>query len=135
MGHTYAKILVHVIFSTKGRRRTIDEDIRQRLHEYLGGIARKEFGKAMQVGGTDDHLHALLSLRTDVAVADAMRMFKGLSSAWVHNNFPESSDFAWQEGYAAFTVSQSVAGDVIEYIVNQAEHIANGRSRRNSSSS
>ena len=60
MGHTYANILVHVIFSTKSRARLIDADLRPRLYEYLGGVARHEFGRALDIGGTEDHVHGLL---------------------------------------------------------------------------
>jgi len=73
MGHTYSNLLVHVVFGTKDRRPTIHDSFRTRLHEYLGGIAREEFGRALQIGGTSDHVHGLILLRTDVAVADTMR--------------------------------------------------------------
>ena len=80
MGHTYSNLLVHAVFGAKDRRPMIHDPFRTRLHEYLGGIAREEFGCALQVGGTADHVHGLILLRTDVAVADAMRTWKSLSS-------------------------------------------------------
>ena len=122
MGHTHTRLLVHVIFSTKNRRPLIQPGFRKRLHKYLGGIARHEFGCALTIGGTDDHVHGLLSLRPDVSVADAICKWKSLSSGWVHKTIAEAADFAWQEGYAAFSVSQSRAADVIAYIARQEEH-------------
>lgn len=88
----------------------------------LGGIAREEFGRALQIGGTADHVHGLILLRTDVAVADAMRTWKSLSSGWVHKTFPAEQDFAWQNGYAAFSVSRSNAEQVKKYIGDQESH-------------
>jgi len=122
MGHTYSRILNHVIFATKNRLPTIDESFRQRMYEYLSGVARQEFGRAINIGGTENHLHGLISLRTDVSIAQAMREWKSLSSGWVHETFPGHLDFCWQEGYGSFSVSESKATDVIRYIEHQAEH-------------
>ena len=122
MGHTYTDVLLHVVFSTKGRRPTIEERFRQRLHEYLSGIARNEFGAALRLGGTVDHLHGLIRLRPDIALSDAMCAWKSRSSKWVHDTFERTRDFAWQGGYAAFGVSESNRDEVIAYIDHQAEH-------------
>ncbi len=122
MGHTYSNLLVHVVFSTKRRASMIRADVRTRLYEYLAGVAREEFGRAVEIGGTEDHLHALISLRTDVSMADAMRKWKGLSSGWVHKTFPRYGEFGWQDGYAAFSVSASAVDSVRAYIAGQELH-------------
>lgn len=122
MGHTYSNILLHVIFSTKNRVASITPDLRPRLYEYLGGVARKEFGPALEIGGTADHLHGLISLNRDVSIADAMREWKSLSSGWVHKTFSEHKAFGWQPGYGAFSVSQSNIDAVRAYIARQEEH-------------
>ena len=122
MGHTYANLLVHTVFSTKGRRPLIRESFRERLHRYMGGVARNEFGRALAVSGTEDHVHGLISLNTDVSVADAMRKWKSLSSGWVNKTDDTTDHFAWQAGYAAFSVSQSNKQAVTAYIENQPEH-------------
>jgi REP element-mobilizing transposase RayT len=122
MGHTYANLLVHVIFSTKGRAPLIRPEWRQRLHEYLAGVARNEFGSALRIGSTENHLHGLLSLNSDVSTAEAIRKWKSLSSKWVHETFPGESIFAWQTGYAAFSVSKSNAEAVARYIDQQEDH-------------
>ena len=88
----------------------------------MSGVARNEFGRALRIGGTENHLHGLLSLSTAVSAAEAMRKWKSLSSGWVHKTFPSASDFGWQAGYGVFSVSQSNAAAVIEYIENQREH-------------
>ena len=124
MGHTYANLLSHVIFSTKGRRPTIEESFRERLHMYLSGLARQEFGRALCIGSTENHLHALISLRTDVAPSKAIGRWKCLSSEWLHETISASRDFAWQEGYGIFSVSQSSVPAVIRYIQGQREHHA-----------
>jgi len=122
MGHTYANLLVHVIFGTKDRQPSIQDDFRERLHEYLGGIVNGEAGRSLCVGGTMDHVHALIVLKTDVTLAHALNRMKSLSSGWVKHTFPTAADFAWQTGYGAFSVSESNVDRVVGYIKRQAEH-------------
>jgi len=122
MGHTYANLVFHVVFSTKERRPQIHDSFRPRLFEYLSGMARNEFRGALAVGGTENHVHGLVVLPTDKSMGEAMQKWKGASSGWVHQNFSEARDFAWQEGYGAFSVSQSNVKQVAAYIAGQAEH-------------
>jgi REP element-mobilizing transposase RayT len=124
MSHTYTSLLVHVVFSTKDRQPFIDDVLAGRLHAYLGGIAAGLECKALAVGGVDDHVHLLVSYPAKVAVADLLRELKANSSKWVHDEFPGKRAFAWQPGYAAFSVSRSVSDAIIEYIQNQRAHHA-----------
>lgn len=122
MPGTYTKLIYHIVFSTKGRARLITPDLQPRLITYLGGIVRSEKGVAYEIGGTQDHVHLLVRWRTDVSLADLLRAMKSRSSLWVHQTFPQHSAFRWQEGYAAFTVSQSQSETVTDYIRNQPIH-------------
>jgi REP element-mobilizing transposase RayT len=122
MAHTFTRLLTHVIFSTAGRAPTIDPAIRNDVHAYFGGIVRELGGTPVAIGGTNDHLHALLQLGSDTNVADVLRVGKTNSSRWIHEKWPERRDFAWQRGYAAFTVSASNADAVVRYIARQEEH-------------
>ena len=122
MPGTYSKLLYHVVFSTKHRVQVIAPAIQPRLYEYLGGIVRGEKGTAYQIGGTRDHVPLLIRWRTDESLATLMRNVKSRSSLWVHQTFSEMQAFAWQEGYGAFTVSQSQVETVSAYIHNQVEH-------------
>jgi len=114
--------MVHVVFSTRHREPIIDETFRERLWAYMGGLSKNEFGVTRIIGGTDDHIHALLSMRPDVSVSKAMERWKSLATVWIKKTFPEASDFGWQRGYSAFSVSRSRAEQVIAYIAKQAEH-------------
>jgi putative transposase len=122
MPGTYSNLLYHVVFSTKGRAAMMKGETQHRIHEYLGGIVRGEGGVAYQIGGMPDHVHILLRWHTDESIATPMRQAKSNSSRWIHETFPMMSAFAWQEGYAAFTVSQSQKDVVARYIANQEEH-------------
>ncbi len=77
--------------------------------------------KLLEIGGTDDHVHVLISLPATMSIAKAMQLLKGTSSKWIHETFPIDRAFAWQEEYGAFSVSVSQLGKTQEYIQNQPE--------------
>ena len=122
MPHTYVSSLLHVVFSAHQRKPLIANAWRERLHEMLGGIARERGFPALIVGGTDDHVHALLSMPSRLSLAEVMRTFKATSSAWVNDTHFPGRSFAWQEGYGAFGVGLAARDATIAYIRNQEEH-------------
>jgi REP element-mobilizing transposase RayT len=119
---SYISTHFHCVFSTKERRRLITPELRERLWPFLGGIARQNKMKAIEIGGVEDHIHILLSLPSTMAISKALQLIKGGSSKWVHETFPEHRLFAWQEEYGAFSVSMSQLDKTIEYIKGQVEH-------------
>ena len=120
MGSTFFSLHYHVVFSTKERRPLIETEWRPRLHSYVGGIVRGLKGVAEIVGGVEDHVHLLISLRPVHCLASLMRDLKKDSTNWVKENLDRR--FCWQEGYAAFTVSPSAVKAVRHYIANQEAH-------------
>ena len=122
MSHSYVSNLMHCTFSTKDRYPAIDSELESRLWPYLGGIAKENRMKALAIGGTADHVHALLSLPGMMSFAKAVQLIKGGSSKWIHDTFPNQKKFAWQEGYGAFSVSASQVPKTVAYITNQKEH-------------
>lgn len=122
MANTYTSLNYHVIFSTKNRIPWLTLEIEQRVWAFLGGIARKHKMTALQVGGVEDHIHALLMAPPTIAPCNIAKLLKGGSSLWIHDEFPWLRKFSWQDGYAAFTVSKSNIPDVVRYIQNQREH-------------
>jgi putative transposase len=131
MPHSYVSNLMHCTFSTKGRYPLIDSDLESRLWPYIGGIARDNRMKALAIGGTADHIHALLSLPGMMSFAKAVQLIKGGSSKWINDTFPRSKKFEWQEGYGAFSVSASQVPKTVAYINNQKEHHRKKVSRKN----
>ncbi len=125
MAHSYSNLLTHVIFSTKGRARLIDAQIKNDLFAYIGGIVREIGGSALLVNGTEDHVHMLLRLPAKVSLAECVRIVKANSSRWVHEKWPDHKDFGWQIGYGAFAVSASNVAEVESYIRSQPEHHRN----------
>jgi len=118
----YTNLLYHLVFSTKERRPLIDMRMKKPLYDYMGGIVRGEKGELLEINGVADHVHMLVRLRPTLAIADALRIYKTNSSKWANEEFRRGSRFEWQEGYAAFTVSQSQVPRLLAYIQNQEEH-------------
>jgi len=110
----------HVVFSTKERARIIADTWRDDLHTYIGGILKDMNAIPEAIGGPGDHAHVLLGLKATHMLADVVRQIKRGSSVWIHSHGVRK--FAWQEGYASFTVSPSQINKVKEYIANQVEH-------------
>ena len=121
MASTYLSLHYHLVFGTKNREPLIAPEWRARLHDYLGGTIRGLGGFPEGVGGVADHVHLVAGLRATHCLADVLRELKKASSAWVHEEIGLRA-FAWQEGYAAFTVSATARDAVRHYIANQEEH-------------
>jgi len=122
MANTYTALFYHFVFSTKNRVETIKPDIENRVWAYIGGIARRHKMTALQVGGVEDHIHALLLAPPTHAPSDIAKFLKGDSSKWIHTEFPNLHLSRWQDAYGAFTVSKSNVPSVIGYIQHQREH-------------
>ena len=103
----------------------ITDQRERRLYEYIGGIIRGLGGILLCINGVADHVHLLVKLRPDRSVSDVLRELKANSSGWMHDVFPDAADFFWQNGYGAFTVSESQIEKVANYIARQKEHHKN----------
>jgi REP-associated tyrosine transposase len=119
VSHTYAQNVIHVVFSTKDRRKLMSGELRPRMWAYVAGICKKFDIHVLAVGGMEDHIHFLIQIPPTLAVAKAVLAIKSNSSRWANE---EGHKFAWQQGYGAFSVSSSVVPMVIRYIQNQEAH-------------
>ena len=119
---SYTCLTYHLITGTKDRRPCIRPDLLPRLVQYMGGIIHHLDGRLIEANGPDDHMHIVATLSAKIAIADAMRDIKARSTAWVRQTFPGMSDFGWQDGYSAFTVSKSQQTIVVNYVRGQQEH-------------
>ena len=122
MANTFSHCFYHIVFSTKNRVNFIRPEIENRVWAYIGGIARKHNLISLQIGGIDNHVHALISSPPTIDVSKIAKYVKGDSSFWIHREFPKLQKFAWQDGYGVFTVCKSHSQKVIEYIKNQRKH-------------
>ena len=122
MSQSLYKIYLHVIFHVKSTSPTIEDGDLGRFHAYIGKVVNTTGCHVLCVGGTSNHVHALVMFSKTETVAHLIEEMKRNSSRWLKTISPKYNDFAWQGGYGAFSVSQSQVDTVINYINNQAEH-------------
>lgn len=122
MAHTYTKLLTHFIFSTKERSPSLRPSVRADLFPYMFGILKNVQVAVLALNGSLDHVHLLAGLPPTLSVAETMRVLKANSSRWTNECGLVPGGFAWQEGYGAFSVSQSNVPSVAQYIARQEEH-------------
>ena len=123
MAQSLAKILIHAVFSTKDRRPFLKDDaFRGDLHAYLGGILKARDNPPLAIGGIEDHVHLLFTLSRTSPVAAVIKEVKRSSSNGVKSKALDLSEFAWQNGYGAFSIGASQVDAVRAYIAKQEEH-------------
>jgi REP element-mobilizing transposase RayT len=122
MSQSLVNNLIHLVYSTKHREPLIPQEFFSGLYAYQAGIFKQWESPAIILGGLEDHVHALFSLSKNHALKKIVEEVKKASSKWMKSDGPNNKSFYWQNGYAAFSVSQSNASQVEEYIRNQREH-------------
>lgn len=121
MAHTYTTNLLHCVFSTKERAASIPASLHEQLCAYTSGIARNIGIELLAIGGTENHIHILISLPCTRTLSEVVQKLKANSSRWIREH---GVAFSWQEGYGAFSVSASQVDAVKNYIRHQPEHHA-----------
>jgi REP element-mobilizing transposase RayT len=122
MPQSLTKLYVHLLYSTKNRERVLPDSLRDELHRYTAGILREWDSPAIAVGSVADHVHILLVLSKNHSLRQIVEQVKKGSSKWIKTKGVALAGFHWQNGYAAFSVSQSSVADVVRYIHAQEEH-------------
>ncbi len=121
MANTFSQIYIHAVFAVKGRENLIHK-WKDELHKYICGIVNGNQQKVYAINGMPDHIHILISIKPDCNLSDLMRDIKASSSKWINTKDFVKGKFQWQEGFGAFSVSQSQLDKVIAYIDNQEKH-------------
>jgi len=122
MPQSLANVLVHLVFSTKDRVPLIRSDVESELYAYTSKVLDTSDSPMIAIGGMEDHVHILFKLSRKIAIMDIVETVKTDTSRWIKSKGVGYSDFYWQSGYGAFSVSPTTADKVIGYIRNQKEH-------------
>jgi putative transposase len=117
-----AHVLVHLVFSTKNRAPVLTPEIRAELHPYLSVVLNNDGCASIRVGGVEDHVHLFFVLSRTRTISQVVENVKTSSSKWLKTKGPALANFHWQSGYGIFSVSQSHADAVTDYILRQEEH-------------
>lgn len=122
MSQSLVQNIHHTIFSTKNRHGWIEDYWANDLYRYVAGILKRLGCKILLAGGTSDHIHILSSIGKTLTVPEFVRAVKSSSTSWIRRSIPGKKSFAWQKGYASFSVDKSRIPDLKKYIQNQNEH-------------
>jgi len=123
MPTTYSSILIHLVFSVKGRKQLIQPLWEPNLHRYITQIIQRKGHKLLAINGMPDHIHILIGLKPEMGISELVREVKKASTAFIRES-RYNSTFQWQEGYGAFSYSNKDMRNVINYITNQKAHHA-----------
>ena len=122
MPQSLSRIYLHIVFHIKTTSPQIDESHLERVHSYIGQLVNSTGCSVIRVGGIGDHVHVLCLLSRNETVSHLVEEIKRNSSRWIKTLGQEYECFAWQGGYAVFSVSESLINKTIEYVINQKEH-------------
>jgi putative transposase len=122
MSNTYNQIYIQIIFAVKSRQNLINENHRIEIEKYICVIIDKHRCKSLSIYCNPDHVHILVSFSPDVSISELARLIKSNSSKFINDKNWFIGRFYWQEGFGAFSYSQSQIEDVKRYIKNQPEH-------------
>jgi putative transposase len=123
MSHSLLKIWIHCVFGTKDRVALIKKTFEIDLYNHIKQKLEEDLDcKVRIINGTADHIHLLFLLSPNFSVRDIIKNIKGESSHWINQSDLINTKFAWQTGYDAFSVSESMVKDVELYIKNQKVH-------------
>lgn len=122
MSQSLSKLYVHIIFHVKSNEVMILEENKNALYAYMGTIIKSLESIPIVINGTSDHVHILAVMSKNIALAKFLEDIKRHSSRWMKTQGVHYKNFAWQGGYAGFSVSQSIHVRTKAYIENQVEH-------------
>ena len=121
MPQSHSCIYIHLVFSTKERRRFLKDHFREDLHSYMGGALKRRDCIPFSIGSVEDHVHLLFSLSRNCALKQVVSELKTSTGRMLKSQNTAPPEFGWQSGYGAFSVSKSKLSEVTSYIENQKQ--------------
>lgn len=122
MAQSLVGVYAHLVFSTKKRHPVLRESLRDPLHRYAAAVLQGLGCLAVEINSVDDHIHLLISMGKQASISEVVRVLKTSTSAWIKRQGRDLAGFAWQSGYAMFSVSPGGVETVREYVVSQQRH-------------
>ena len=124
MAGTFSQLYIQIVFAVHGRQNLIQKSWKEELNKYISGIITAKKQKSIIVNGMPDHIHAFIGLRPSTALSDLVRDIKNNSTNFINDRHFVKGKFQWQEGYGAFSYSQSHIKHVYDYIFDQEKEHA-----------
>lgn len=119
---TFSQIYIQIVFAVKGRENLIQKHWEEELYQYITGIIQTKGQKMLAINGMPDHIHIFIGMKPTCCLSDLVREIKKSTNQWIGEKKFVKGKFYWQEGFGAFSYSQSSLESVISYIANQKKH-------------
>ena len=119
---TFSQIYIQLVFVVKGRENLLKKTFREEVFKYMSGIVKAKGQKSIIINGVEDHVHLFIGLKPSMRLSDLVRDIKNNSTNFINEKKFVPGRFSWQEGYGAFSYSQSHMDNVYQYIFNQERH-------------
>jgi putative transposase len=123
---SHAELYVHLVWATWDRTPWLAREVRPAVYRSISEQARRMEAEVLAVGGTADHVHALVRYPARISVADLAMHLKGVSSRFATADLKLADPFRWQGSYGAFSLSRRGIERVRAYIADQERHHAEG---------
>jgi len=117
------ELLVHLVWATRGRTRTIAAPVERALAGIFERVARSLGAEVLAAGAAEDHVHLLMRHGATRTLAELVQRLKGVSSHDIAHT-AGGAELSWQDGYYARSVSPETASDLFAYIRDQRAHHA-----------
>jgi putative transposase len=130
MPASYVQVYIHLVWATWDRLPILKPGVRDSVYACISSACSDLRAKAMAIGGTNDHVHLLVSMPATTSIAELAKKVKGSSSHLVNHRGCETESFKWQGSYAAFSVSKALVPVVRSYVLSQEEHHRAGTTDR-----
>jgi putative transposase len=122
MSHSYNKIWIHAVYATKLRAPLIHNKVENKIYDHKKAQLIEMGCPVRIINGMPDHVHLLFLQNPKMAITDILKQVKGNTSHWINEQNIIAEKFAWQTGYAAYSLSESQLEKVYKYILNQKQH-------------
>jgi putative transposase len=121
------RLFYHLVWATHERQSLISPAHEQILYPYIKGKADLLECQLHAIGGTENHVHLIISIPPKLSISDFAKRIKGSSSRYLNQEFADYDyKFAWQHEYAVFSLGEKRLEWAIAYVENQKQHHATG---------
>jgi REP element-mobilizing transposase RayT len=119
----FTQLYVQIVFAVENRQCLLrNKEYNEQIFKYISGTITRLKNKAIIVNGVEDHIHIFLGLHPAMNISDLVGAIKKSSSSFINDKNWFCGKFSWQDGYGAFTYSQSHIEKVFDYIKHQESH-------------
>ncbi|MCX7710869.1 MAG: IS200/IS605 family transposase [Clostridia bacterium] len=120
MKRSYCEIYIHCVWTTKYKEAMIKESIFEYIHKIIMEKCKKYSLELIALGGTEDHIHVLLSINPQIKISEVIAEIKGTASYFINHNTKDT--LYWQDGYGVISISKPALEKVKHYVLTQKEH-------------